>query len=125
MVPDHRTMTFAQMLDTVRTFQREVHGNEFDILSLRDRAQLMRNYVLALNVEQVELLQEIPWKPWNYATSDWATVDWSRVTKEWVDCLVFLLDQALTLGLSAEVIENAFQGVITTKTKIQKRNPTT
>ena len=118
-----RIDTIETMLGTLRVYQKKVHNVRHISLSAPERMQLMRDYALALSVEQTELLQELPWKPWNYASNDMSRVDWVKVKKEWTDCLVFLFDQALCLGISAEDIVLTFYSIIKEKTKTQKGNP--
>ena len=115
-----RIDTVSNMLGTVQKYQMQTHGVDHSLLSDPARMHFMRNYVLALHVEQAELLQELPWKPWRYATSDMSDVNRDNVIKEWTDCLVFLLDQALCLKISAEEIVNTFYQILTEKSKTQK-----
>jgi len=118
-----RIDTIETILGTLRVYQKKTHGIVHPHLSDSARMELMRNYVLALSVEQTELLQELPWKPWGYASSSMDDVNWIHVVKEWTDCLVFLFDQALCLGISAEDIVSTFYSIIKEKTKTQKGNP--
>lgn len=79
-------------------------------MTQEEKMEVIRQYVLALNVEQVELLNELPWKPWkNYPH---ILIDYDKVTEEWVDCLVFLFDQAIILGITSKEIEQTFERVL-------------
>jgi len=118
-----RIDNIGTILGVLRTYQKNTHGIVHSHLSDSARMELMRNYSLALMVEQTELLQELPWKPWGYSSSDMSKVNWINVLKEWTDCLVFLLDQALCLGLSAEEIVSAFYSIIKEKTETQSVKP--
>jgi dimeric dUTPase (all-alpha-NTP-PPase superfamily) len=105
-------LTVQQMFEAVAKYQFFVHNINYVTLTMTQRMQLMRDYVLAMNVEQVELLQELPWKPWNYAEGTALSLDMKKITTEWIDGLFFLLDQALVLGITADDITETFQNVL-------------
>lgn len=87
-----------------------VMGYSPEKLTFEERMEVMRQYVLALSVEQTELLDELPWKPWkNYPE---VTIDRDKMIAEWVDCLVFLFDQAIILGIAPSEIETKFVEVV-------------
>lgn len=106
-------LTVEQMLSEVAKYQLCVHHINYMALSVKERMQLMRDYVLGLDVEQVELLQELPWKPWGYAGDPKDLVKTREIIAEWVDGLFFLIDQALVLGITAEDISETFFAVLT------------
>jgi len=114
-----RIDTVGVMLSALRAYQKETHKVDHKTLMDKERMELMRGYALGLVVEQVELLQELPWKPWAYTSSDMSDVDTKKAVKEWTDCLVFLLDQALCLKISAEDIVSTFYNILETKRKTQ------
>ena len=113
-------MNIEDMLQIVDTFQRDTHGICHSDLRPERQMEYMRRYCLALAMEQAELLNLLPWKPWGYCKTD-NTFDQKEATKEWCDCLIFLLDQALCLKLSPSGIVATFQEIILTKTRVQKR----
>jgi dimeric dUTPase (all-alpha-NTP-PPase superfamily) len=67
----------------------------------------LRTYFLALNVELMELLQELSWKPWKNTKQ----IDEARVADEFADVLAFLgiivvyLD---SLGVPPSVLASAY-----------------
>jgi len=87
---------------------QKLMGYDFETMTIEDRMQMMRNYVAALMVEQGELLKELPWKPWRKQETQYYATQQIQA-EEWVDCLFFLVDQALVLRLSSELIEQAFE----------------
>lgn len=111
-------MKFKDMLGTINLFQVDTHGIDHSQLNDAERMHFMRQYSLALIVEQAELLQTLPWKPWKY--NNQSSFDKSEALREWCDCLIFLLDQALALDFEAEKIEETFIDIIKTKSRIQK-----
>ena len=64
--------------------------------------------MVALQIEQVELAQELPIKPWRLY-KDQPHSSNAVLADEWVDCLFFLFDQALVLQLSQEELRKAFE----------------
>lgn len=113
-------MSIAHFLTTVNDYQKETHRINHQDLRPEVRMHYVRQYSLALVVEQVELLQVLPWKPWKYNACNPGQYDKKEATKEWCDCLIFLLDQALALDLNAEEIDETFYEIIKHKTVIQK-----
>ena len=100
-------MEFADIFNQIEEYQKEM-GYNFNNMLLQDRMAIFRNYILALQVEQVELLNELPWKPWRDSSKQQHGTK-EIIANEWVDCLFFLVDQALCLGLSAEEVLKAFK----------------
>lgn len=97
-------MDFIELFERQKEYQKAM-GYEFE----RPDFNACIMYVQALNVEQVELLNELPWKPWkNYVHRK---VDKLKVHSEWVDCLIFLINQALALCITPEDIELAIEEV--------------
>lgn len=81
-----------------------------ELMTHHERMEVIRDYVLALSMEQGEMLDELPWKPWkNYKNEEY---DLENVTEEWIDSFIFLMDQAIILGITADDIENMFTDVM-------------
>jgi dimeric dUTPase (all-alpha-NTP-PPase superfamily) len=116
------SLTVEQMFEAVAKYQYHVHHVNYVMLSMKQRMQLMRDYVLAMQVEQAEVLQELPWKPWEYAEDQGHLINVQKLTEEWVDCLFFLIDQALVLAISAEDVTETFQAVLTKNYARKKEN---
>lgn len=112
MVPGRTELTVRQILEEVARYQLHVHHVNYVTLTMKQRMQLMRDYVLGLDVEQVELLQELPWKPWVYAGDPEDLVKTKKIIAEWVDGFFFLIDQALVLGITAEDVAETFEAVL-------------
>ena len=83
-------------------------GYDFAIMSIEERMQMFRNYMVALQIEQAELAQELPIKPWR-SIEDQGISAPEVLAEEWVDCLFFLFDQALVLFLTKEELRKAFE----------------
>lgn len=83
---------------TVR-LQREAYGHDPARLSLKQRAQGIRENVLALMVEAVELLDNVSWKYWAH---DEPFVDRDEVLKEAVDIGHFLANILTDAGITEE-----------------------
>lgn len=82
-------------------------GYDFSSMPLPARLIMLRDYHTALSIEQAELLNEVPWKPWRPIKRQ-GPIDNKKVALEWADCLIFLFDQAACLQITPEEIENAF-----------------
>jgi len=87
-------------------------GYDPDKMSLTERMTTMRDYHTALAVEQAELLQELPWKPWRALEDQPSMNSLDRTVDEWTDCLVFLLDQAIILGITPDRVEDSIADVL-------------
>ena len=98
------------MLSSVREYQKQVRGVDFNRLMPSERVALLRNYALALVIEQAEFLDEANWKPWGYVIQK--EVNREKALDEWCDMQVFLLDQALCMGFTATELSNAFEKVM-------------
>ena len=101
------------MKETIRRIAeyQKLMGYDFDNMPLEQRMQMLRNYATALLVEQGELINEMPWKPWR-PIEDQKEPAYTKAAEEWVDCFFFLVDQALVLWLTPEVIEETFERVL-------------
>lgn len=119
-----KTLNVQQIIEEVARYQYIVHGINYTTLTARQRITMMREYVLAMHMEQAELLNECPWKPWKYAESlieNTMTLKTPEVIAEWADCLFFLIDQALVLGITTEDITETFFAVLTKNYERSKR----
>ena len=83
-------------------------GYDASRMSAEEKLQGVRNYSVALMVEQAEMLQEVSWKPWRSIESQKPKPNKRKIALEWVDNLFFLVDQGLLLELTAEDILEAF-----------------
>ncbi len=92
-------MTDWTWLDSTRALQREAYG--FDVDALHDdprlQAQSIRENVLPLIVEAVELLNNVSWKYWAH---DEPFINRAEVLKEAVDIGHFLANILLTANLT-------------------------
>lgn len=96
-----------KVIARIKAYQK-VMGYNFKTMSLEERMQMFRNYVFALVVEQGELAQELPTKPWR-KLEDQFHADTDTLAEEWVDSLFFLVNQALALGLNEKLLRKAFE----------------
>jgi len=84
-------------------------GYDNSAMTVEENLQAVRDYAVALMVEQGELLAEVSWKPWRSVESQKPNPNMRKVALEWVDCLFFLVDQGLALGLTEDMILDAFE----------------
>ena len=99
--------SLESMLSSVREYQQQVRGVDFNKLMPSERVALLRNYALALVVEQAEFLDQFSWKPWSYVVQK--EVNKEKALDEWCDIFIFLLDEALCVGFTATDLSNAFE----------------
>ena len=101
-------MTFKEIFQSIKDYQAEMgyHPANF---SREVRMQMFRNYMVALMMDQAEMADEVSWKPWRTFESQKPNPNKRKIALEWVDCLFFLVDQALMLGISADDILDAFE----------------
>ena len=91
----------ADMLADIFTKQKELNariGVHTDDMAEAERVKWLLNYTRALNQENAELIDSVPWKWW----AKYQTVDWQNARIEIVDMLHFLVSLALTSGMTAE-----------------------
>jgi len=100
-------MDIADLFGEIKAYQKEM-GYDFNKLSPEQRVVILRNYIVAMQVEQVEFLNEFPWKPWRPVSGQHVGSQ-EKIADEWVDCLFFLIDQALCVGLTAEEVVKAYK----------------
>ena len=84
-------------------------GYIYTDMTVEDKMQELRNYTVALMMEQSELLEEVSWKPWRNYEDQKPSPNMRKIAFEWVDCLFFLVNQSFCLGLTADDILNAFE----------------
>lgn len=101
-------LTFAEIYQAIAEYQIEM-GFDPSKYSPERRMQVLRDYSVALMMEQAEVLEEVSWKPWRTYESQKPNPNMRKLALEWVDMLFFLVDQGLTLGLTSEELENAFK----------------
>lgn len=86
-------------LESTRRLQREAYGFDVDRLSTAGRARSIRENVLPLIVEAVELLDNVSWKYWAH---DEPFVDREEVLKEAVDIGHFHANILLAAGITED-----------------------
>lgn len=97
-------MDFLELFARQEAYQKQM-GYEFP----KPDIEACKQYIQALNVEQVELLNELPWKPWrNYDAKEFSK---QRQIDEWTDSLIFLVNEALALQFSPIEVELAIERV--------------
>jgi hypothetical protein len=104
-------LTLAKIIEEIKDYQKAM-GYEYAEMSSDERMQTLRNYSVALMMEQAELLDEVSWKPWRTYESQVPEPNMSNVAREWVDMLFFLVNQSFCLGLTVQDIEAAFARVL-------------
>ena len=102
-----KELTFKDIYDQIAAYQIKMgfdpqkYGNE-------RRMQVLRDYSVALMMEQAEFLDEVSWKPWRTFESQKPEPNKRKLALEWIDMLFFIIDQALTLEITSEELESAF-----------------
>ena len=86
-------------------------GYVYKDMTTEEKLQQFKNYYIALSMEQAELLQELPWKPWRDSEGQYHGKK-ADIIREWIDCLFFLFDQAFCLDITPEDIEDGFRKVL-------------
>lgn len=100
-------LSFEDMYNLIRDYQKKM-GYDAEKMSPEVRMQMFRNYMVALMMEQAEMADEVSWKPWRTYSSQRPNPNKRKIALEWVDCLFFLVDQGLMLGLTADDIIKAW-----------------
>lgn len=96
---------WSWLASTVR-LQREAYGFDASRLSIAQRAQSIRENVLPLIVEAVELLDNVSWKYWAH---DDPFVDRDEVLKEAVDIGHFQANILIAAGITEEEYWEAYR----------------
>jgi hypothetical protein len=106
-------LTMQQVFSRLQKYQIAM-GYDPTKMTIEEKMVAIRDYHTALAIEQTELLQELPWKPWRpiESQSTKGPLNSDFVVDEWTDCLVFLIDQALVLGITGEQVECSFTRVM-------------
>jgi dimeric dUTPase (all-alpha-NTP-PPase superfamily) len=81
--------------------QREVYGRELRDAGPEQRAEWLREWFLALQVEVSELAQTTGWKPWAVRETH-GTVQMSKFLDESADVLIFLGNIWALAGVSGD-----------------------
>lgn len=102
-------MDLAQVFTELKVYQKAM-GYDADYMTEAEQMEAVRNYVLALQVEQSEFLNELPWKPWK--SYRFLPIIRERVIEEWVDCFVFLIDQAICLSITPDEVDVSYKHVV-------------
>ncbi len=79
-------------------------GVDLRNLSDEDKTKWVLNYTRAMTQELAELTDSVPWKWW----AKYQDLDEQNARVEVVDLLHFLISLALTLGMSAEDVFDAY-----------------
>lgn len=100
-------MTFEEIFSQIKDYQLQM-GYDYELMEDKEKISHLRNYTVALMMEQAELLDEVSWKPWRKHADQKPIPNNRKIALEWVDCLFFLVDQAFCLDLTADDILKAF-----------------
>ena len=92
-------------IEAIISYQKEL-GYDYTQMTQSERMQMFRNYMAALTVEQGELAEEVPWKPWRAVAKQ--KNNYRKQCLEWIDCFFFLADQAIALGLEPTDLQDTF-----------------
>jgi len=104
------TIGLADIINRIKRYQKSL-GYDYDHMSLTDRMDMVIRHACALNVEVGELLREVPWKPWR-SILDQKNSSAETISKEFVDCLLFLINISFCVGINTSDILAAFEQVM-------------
>lgn len=90
------TMRLNELIQRVKKQQDKMGYSKYTESSLENRMDYLRDLVLALNVELVEMLQNVPWKPWKPVYEQ--TLNSKEAEREFSDVFVFLIGICLTIN---------------------------
>lgn len=93
-------------LESTRLLQQEAYGFDVKNLAIGARAMSVKDNVLALVDEAMEVLHEVSWKYWAH---DEPFVNKEEVLKECVDAAHFLGNILVAVGVTDEEWEDAYQ----------------
>lgn len=99
---------FRTIISEIIQYQKAM-GYDFSSMSPEEKLQALRDYTVALMMEQAEMLEEVSWKPWRTIESQKPNPNIRKVALEWVDNLFFLVNQSGCLGLTPDDILLAFE----------------
>jgi hypothetical protein len=97
-----------EIIEEIHEYQKAM-GYDNAKMSPEENLQALRNYVVALMMEQAELLEEVSWKPWRKHEDQKPNPNRRKMALEWVDMLFFLVDQMLCLGLTPDEVLLAYE----------------
>lgn len=93
-------------LESTKRLQREAYGFDADTLDTSAQAEFIKENVLPLVDEAMEVLHEVKWKYWSH---DEPFVHREEVLKECVDVGHFLANILVAIGATDEEWEQAYQ----------------
>lgn len=99
--------TLRDIIESIYDYQAKM-GYDYSKMTPEQKLQALRDYHVALNMEQAEMFEEVSWKPWRTVESQKPKPNKRKVALEWVDNLFFLVDQAGCLDLTVDEILDAF-----------------
>jgi len=79
---------------------QELMGHDFEAMTTVERMRYLRDQMLALQVEAVEVLNTAPWKPWATYPTD-AEIDDAEYVGELADVFIFFLNLLLVGDVSS------------------------
>jgi hypothetical protein len=96
------------IIEEIKEYQIAM-GYDFESMTPEGRMQALRDYTVALMMEQAELLEEVSWKPWRKYEDQKPRPNTRKIALEWVDMLFFLVDQSFCLGITPNDILEAYE----------------
>jgi len=103
-------LAFTKLFKMQRDFQIKL-GVDYSSMIYTERIKWLKENFIALICEQTELIERLPWKIWRDYSEDEMKIfeeDEIEVFFEWADCLFFLINQALALGIDAKMATNLY-----------------
>lgn len=83
-------------------------GTNFSEMTLKERAEFMRNHRGYLADELAEALYEMPfyklWKDYDKMSEEATSIAWQKVRMELIDCLHFFVNLLLCAGMDADEV---------------------
>ena len=98
---------FMDKLDNIFELQDELNrriGVDMSSMNDEDRAKWILNYVRAMQQELAELTDSVPWKWW----AKYQEFDKQNAKVEIVDLFHFLISLAQVMGMTADVVHEAY-----------------
>ena len=102
-------MQIEEIVNKIKVQQDKMGYTAYINVGLKERMNYLRDISLSLIVEVVELLQELPFKPWK-AIED-QPCNFAEAEKESIDIFVFLIDLMLILNPCID-LEGAITAVL-------------
>jgi dimeric dUTPase (all-alpha-NTP-PPase superfamily) len=93
--------------EEIMTLQTKFEERFYNLkeMKLEEREKIIKDLLLALIAEAIEVLNCINWKPWK---SSRMLVDERRVLDEIVDCLHFVCATSVILGITAHDLHSGY-----------------